>query len=121
MLDRRLLILFATTTLITMLYGLITPFLPLLAKDHDLTEVEIGITFSFFPFVGLLISPFVGTFMFKIGRRNMLMIAFVNTALGFIVAAASTWTSRDLFFVLNIISRGLMGSAFSVMFTTGKG
>ena len=74
--DRRLLTLFAATTVVCMLFGVITPFLPLIAESKHLTEWRVGVIFSAHPFAGLIASPFIGTFMYRVGRRNTLCMSF---------------------------------------------
>ena len=43
MVDRRLLALYATTTVLMMTYGLLGPFLPLLAAEKGVTSGQVGV------------------------------------------------------------------------------
>lgn len=117
MVDRRLLSLYFTTTVIMMTYGLLTPFLPLLAAEKAVSSDEVGVIFSVFPAGSLMISPLIGVLLYKLGRRNTLLGAYLMTSGGFVSAGISVYMSEKGFLVANIVSRLLTGAAAGAMFT----
>jgi MFS family permease len=125
MLGRRLLTLYTSTVLICQVYGVITPFLPIIADEKLVEEWKIGVIFSTMPFGLLLSTPFIGTWMYKLGRRNTLCLAFLASVLStqtlaMALAGCSTWMTKDQFFVANAVSRALSGVANGCNFTVCK-
>jgi MFS family permease len=117
MVDQRLLALYATTTVLMMTYGLLSPFLPILAEDKGVTKGEVGVMFSVYPAGSLVISPILGVLMYKFGRRNMLYVAYLASAGAFLIAGISVYLDSLSFTVLNVRSRFLNGVAIGTMFT----
>ena len=115
--QRRLYVLYCATTLLSMSYGLLVPFLPILAQTKSVSEWDVGLIFSAFPFMGMIGASIAGSFLYKLGRRNTLSACFLLTAVGFLASAVSTSMPETHFVVANLISRGLCGFAFNVYFT----
>lgn len=118
--ERRLLLLYSATTLLSMLYGLIVPFIPILAEEREVSVWDVGVIFAAFPFMGMIGAPIAGSFLYKIGRRNTLSVCFVITSAAFLVSALSISMTGSHFMIANIISRGLCGFAFNIFFTAGE-
>jgi len=118
--NRRLLLLYSATTLLSMLYGLIVPFIPILAQQKEVSVWDIGVVFAAFPFMGIIGAPIAGSFLYRLGRRNTLSACFFLTSMAFLASALSTSVTGSHFVIANIISRGLCGFGFNVFFTVGK-
>lgn len=70
MVDLRLIGLYATMLLVNMIYSIMTPFYPIIARDKQLDSLGIGLIFSLQPSVAVLASGFLGNSLYIVGRRN---------------------------------------------------
>lgn len=118
--DRRLLLLYAANTLLSMPYGLIIPFLPILAEEKAVSVWDLGVVFAAYPFMGMIGASIVGNSLYRLGRRNTLSACFLLTSVAFLASALSTSMAGSHFVIANIISRGVCGLAEGVFFTVGK-
>lgn len=69
----------------TMGIGMVTPILPVYAESQGASGPEIGLAFSSFAFVQLVISPFSGRLADRYGRKYFLaggLASYIITALG---------------------------------------
>ena len=117
MVDHRLIALYMTTTVMMMTFGLLTPFLPLLAEEKQVSSAEIGLIFGVFPAGSLISSPIVGVLLYKFGRRNTLLATYLMSVVGFFASGVSVYMGKEGFVVANILSRFLTGAAAGTMFT----
>ena len=84
-------VLFFTTFLDLVGFGIIIPILPNFAKELGATGFEIGILASVYALMNFLFSPFWGTLSDRVGRRPVIMGSVAITVVAhFIFAQAST-------------------------------
>ena len=69
--------LFFATALYCQTLGVMGPFLPLIAVDKQVPEWMVGLLFATTPLASLLTSPFVGSWLHCLGRRNTLCASFL--------------------------------------------
>ena len=69
--------LFCATALYCQTLGVMGPFLPLIAADKHVPEWMVGLIFATCPLASLLASPFVGSWLYRLGRRNTLSASFL--------------------------------------------
>jgi len=117
MVDRRLLALYATTTVLMMTYGLLSPFLPLLAAEKGVTSGQVGVIFSVYPAGSLVISPILGMLLYRLGRTNTLLAAYFMASVGFFASGVSIYLESEGFVIANVLARFLVGAATGTMFT----
>lgn len=117
MVDRRLLALYASTTALMMTFGLLSPFLPLVAAAKHVGSEEVGVIYSVYSIGGLISSPIVGSLLHRFGRRNTLLGCYLMNSLAFLSSGVSVYLDHTEFVVLNVISRFLTGAAASTLFT----
>src|SRR3954447_7493861 len=83
------------TVFITMVgFGIVIPVLPVYAKsDFKMTPGQLGALVGVFSLVQLVSAPFFGKLSDRIGRRPVLLVSVIGTAVGFIVlgAAHAVW------------------------------
>lgn len=92
-------------------FGIIMPLLPFLALEFDASPVQIGLlatTYSFFQFVA---SPVLGYLSDRFGRKKILVISQLGSALGFGLLAFAP--SLSIVFLARIID-GITGGNISV-------
>lgn len=117
MADWRLLALYATTTVLMMTFGLLSPFLPLLSAQKHVSSTSVGVMFSVYPAGSLVITPFLGSLMYKLGRRNILFLSYLESVAAFLLSGASVYMDAEWFTLTNILARFLNGVALGTMFT----
>ena len=96
-------------------YALVAPFLPLEFERKGISGTYVGMIFAFYSFAVIIISPMVGTFVDRVGAKNLLAaglgvmgIAFV--CFGFIESMERKVSILILGFILRF-AQG-MASAF---------
>lgn len=92
-------------------FGVILPILPLYAQDLGATPLVIGVVLSAYSVAQLLGAPLLGRWSDRVGRKPVLVLALVGSAVGHIVTGLSgtVW--------LIILARfldGLSGGSLSV-------
>jgi len=124
-------------------FGMVIPLTPILARSFGEESLKIGLLISAYSMVQFLLAPFWGRLSDSFGRRNILLIGFLGSALAHFYFAFSTdfediVVSRLLagFFGGNIVTAsayiaditspknrsknlGLIGMAFGAGFTLG--
>ena len=123
MVDRRVLSLFFSTVLFCLVIGVIAPFLPLVAEQKALVEWKTGLIFSAMPMAGLVASPFVASWISRLGRRASLILSFVlavraKQSLSMLIVGSSVWCSASVFFALNVLARVMTGVGSAFLWTT---
>jgi MFS family permease len=89
---KKFLILF--TVLVDILgIGIIIPVLPFYVESFGATPLQLTLLFSVFSLFSLLSAPWLGALSDKIGRRPVLIISILSTAIGWLVfaSAKSIW------------------------------
>ncbi|HKB88541.1 MAG TPA: MFS transporter [Patescibacteria group bacterium] len=85
--NRNLLII-ALIALVNMLgYGIIIPILYSYSKKFGLTDFQNGLLFALFSICQFISTPIIGRLSDKYGRRPMLLISIIGTAVSFFVMA----------------------------------
>lgn len=98
-------------------YTVISPFYPKVAEDKGLDLWIIGIVFALNPFANLVISPFIGRYMSKIGRKNIVLAAYLLTGVSMLVLSPIELVEESSVLTLSFISRVLGGFGASCLFT----
>lgn len=81
MVDLRLIGLYATMLLVNMIYSVMTPFFPIIARDKQLDHFTIGLIFSLQPCVAVLTSGFLGNSLYMVGRRNAYIFGLLSAVI----------------------------------------
>jgi multidrug resistance protein len=82
------------TVLIDMIgFGIVIPVLPLYALKFQATPVQIGMLFGSFSLMQLIFAPLLGRLSDRFGRRPVLLVSILGTALGFLTLgmAGALW------------------------------
>ncbi len=76
-----------------MSYGIVLPTLPYYAEKFEATPIEIGLLNSIYALCAFFAAPIFGTFSDRVGRKLLLIISLIGTALGFVTMAlaGSLW------------------------------
>src|SRR5580704_14865593 len=89
-------------------FGMIIPILPLYAKSFQAAEWQIGLLLGCYSFMQFLASPVLGYISDRIGRKPVLLVSLVGSAIGYAVMAnAHTLT---MLFIARIIA-GICGAS----------
>ncbi|MBA3543549.1 MAG: MFS transporter [Chthoniobacterales bacterium] len=138
-----LFVIFLTVFIDMVGFGIIIPVLPLYAEHFHATPVQIGWLTGIYSGVQIIFMPILGRLSDRYGRRPVLIVSLIGTAIGFLVMG---WASSlSLLFVARIIdgasggnistaqayiadvstpenrsrSMGIIGAAFGLGFTFG--
>jgi multidrug resistance protein len=138
-----LLLIFFTVFIDMVGFGIVIPVLPLYAEHFHATPVEIGWLTGIYSGMQILFVPILGKLSDRFGRRPILIVSLLGTAIGFLIMGWAT--SLALLFVARIIdgasggnistaqayiadistpenrsrSMGIIGAAFGLGFTFG--
>jgi len=105
------LVLYLSVLVATMGISMVSPLLPVYAKEFGATGIWIGITFSIFAVTQTLTSPFVGGWSDRYGRKP-----FIITGLLLYTAAAIGYLLADELWQV-IAFRALSGGGTSLIFS----
>lgn len=94
-------------------FGIVIPILPYYVKSFGADALQTTLMFSAFSFFSFLSSPFLGAMSDRIGRRPILIVSILSTAIGWIVFASAN--SIAFLFVGRIIDGVAAGN-----FTTAQ-
>ena len=92
-------------------FGIVLPILPLYAEDLGASPLTIGVVLSAYSVAQLLGAPLLGRWSDKVGRKPVLVLALIGSAVGHIVTglAGTVWI-----IVLARFLDGLSGGSLSV-------
>ncbi|MDZ7763583.1 MAG: MFS transporter [Melioribacteraceae bacterium] len=97
-------VIFATVFIDLMGFGILIPILPTFAtKELGMTDFEIGMVIAIYSLVQFLFNPILGKISDKVGRRPVILVSLLLTAVSYIVFSYSTS------FLLLLLSRLLAG------------
>ena len=82
-------VLFFTTFLDLVGFGIIIPILPNFAKDLGASALEVGLLAAVYALMNFLFSPFWGTLSDRIGRRPVIMYSVALTAVAHLIFSQS--------------------------------
>ena len=83
-------VIWSTVALDQVVFGMIIPILPFLARKYDLSAFGIGALVSCYALAQFLIAPFLGGLSDRIGRKPILIVALFGSALGSLVIGLSS-------------------------------
>jgi len=87
--DRRLLIIFAIVLVDMLSFSIVLPLLPYLAGELGATVFQIGLLGSVYPIAQFFGAPLLGRLSDRIGRKPVLILSILGTAVGFVVLATA--------------------------------
>ncbi len=71
-------------------FGIVIPILPYYATEFGLSPTLITLLFASFSFCSFLSAPFLGVLSDRIGRRPVIILSIISTAIGWFVFASAT-------------------------------
>jgi MFS transporter, DHA1 family, tetracycline resistance protein len=89
-------------------FGMIIPILPLYAKSFQAAEWQIGLLLGCYSFMQFLASPVLGYISDRVGRKPVLLVSLIGSAIGYAVMASAT--SLTMLFIARIIA-GICGAS----------
>lgn len=101
------------TVLIDMIgFGIVIPILPLYSEHFGASPWQIGLLLGSFSLMQLIFSPILGRWSDRVGRRPVLIVSILGTALGFLVLGlANTLWMLFLGRIIDGISGGNISTA----------
>lgn len=106
--SRPLLVLFLTTFVNLVGFGIIIPLLPFYAQTFGASPFAIGLLFASFSLSQLIAAPVLGDLSDRIGRRPVLIASLIGTVVSFVMLALAG--SLAMLFVARIIDGATGGS-----------
>jgi len=91
--------------------GIIIPVLPFYVESFGASAFTVTLLFAVFSFFAFFSAPLLGAWSDKIGRRPVLIISILSTAIGWLVFAAA---NSVFFLFLGRIIDGLAAGNFSI-------
>lgn len=86
-----LIIIFVTVFIDLIGFGMVIPILPFYAEDMQATPFQIGLLFAIYSWMQFFFAPMLGRLSDKYGRRPILFISLLGSALGyFVIGLAET-------------------------------
>ncbi|HJR58616.1 MAG TPA: MFS transporter [Vicinamibacterales bacterium] len=104
--SRPLLVLFLTILVNLIGFGIIIPLLPFYATTYGASPFVIGLLFAAFSVSQLIAAPLLGEWSDRWGRRPVLILSLIGTAVSFVMLALAD--SLAMLFVARIVD-GLSG------------
>ena len=104
--SRPLLVIFLTIFVNLVGFGIIIPLLPFYAETFGASPVTIGLLFASFSLSQLIASPLLGGLSDRWGRRPVLILSLIGTAVSFVMLAVAQ--SLAMLFAARIVD-GLSG------------
>ena len=104
--SRPLLVLFLTILVNLIGFGIIIPLLPFYAQEFGASPFVIGVLFASFSIAQLIAAPLLGEWSDRWGRRPVLILSLVGTAISFVMLALAN--SLWMLFAARIVD-GLSG------------
>jgi DHA1 family tetracycline resistance protein-like MFS transporter len=106
-----LFVLYLTVFIDLMGFGIVIPILPLYAQDFQASPLAIGWLTGIYSGMQIIFTPILGRLSDRFGRRPVLLISIVGTAVGFALMGVAQ--SLTLLFVARIIA-GITGGNISI-------
>src|ERR671911_570506 len=104
--SRSLLVIFLTIFVNLVGFGIIIPLLPFYAETFGASPLVIGVLFASFSLAQLIASPLLGELSDRWGRRPVLILSLIGTAVSFAMLAVAQ--SLAMLFIARIVD-GLSG------------
>ena len=109
--NRPLAIVFAVVLVNMLSFGIVVPLLPYIAGRTGASEFQIGLLVAAYPLAQLVGAPMLGRLSDRFGRKPVLLISILGTALGFVVLALAR--SLPLLFASRLLD-GITGGNINV-------
>jgi DHA1 family tetracycline resistance protein-like MFS transporter len=106
-----LFVLYLTVFIDLMGFGIVIPILPLYAQDFQASPMAIGWLTGIYSGMQIIFTPILGRLSDRFGRRPVLLISIIGTAVGFALMGVAQ--SLTLLFVARIIA-GITGGNISI-------
>jgi len=68
--------------IVNMMYSLISPFFPLVAKVRQVPDTMVGVIFALYPLMVFIFSPIVGKYLTRLGVRNVFLVGLSLLTVG---------------------------------------
>jgi DHA1 family tetracycline resistance protein-like MFS transporter len=107
---RPLLVIFLTIFVNLVGFGIIVPLLPFYAETFGASPLVVGLLFGVFSLCQLIASPILGDLSDRYGRRPILIVSLIGTAVSFVMLALAH--SITMLFIARIVD-GLSGGNIS--------
>ena len=104
--------------LICSTYTLIAPFYPKIAKEKGIPLWMVGIVFALNPFGNMISSFFIGKYLSKLGRKNVVISSYFFTALSLLLISPIEYLDRTFVIILSFASRLVAGVGSCCLFAT---
>ncbi len=104
----------STVALDQVVFGMVVPVLPFLAKKYGLSAFGLGLLVSCYALAQFLIAPYLGGLSDRVGRKPILVVALFGSALGSLVIGLSSALLASgalLFLFVGRILDGASGTA----------
>lgn len=108
--SRPLLAIFLTVLANLVGFGIVIPLLPFYAQSLGATPLQVGLLFAAYSACQLLAAPVLGTWSDRWGRRPVLLLSLLGTAVSFVLLALAK--NLTLLFTARIVD-GLSGGNIS--------
>jgi len=95
-------------------FGIVIPILPFYATEFGVSPSVVTLLFASFSFCSFISAPFLGSLSDRIGRRPVIILSIISTAIGWFVFASAT--SVWMLFLGRIIDGAAAGN-----FTSAQG
>jgi len=92
-------------------FGIILPLLPYIAEIYKATSLQIGLLTAVYSFFQLIASPILGRLSDRYGRKKLLIISQIGSAVGYLVLGMAG--NLPLLFLSRIID-GITGGNISI-------
>jgi multidrug resistance protein len=106
-----LFVLYLTVFIDLMGFGIVIPILPLYAQDFQATPLAIGWLTGIYSGMQIIFTPILGRLSDRFGRRPVLLVSIVGTAVGFALMGMAQ--SLTLLFIARILA-GITGGNISI-------
>lgn len=95
--------------LVSLPIGVMSFFLPIYSKSLDMNALEIAGLFSILTFTLIIIKPFIGKLIDKVGRKPVLIMAILIYSISYLIFSIATTT------LLLYIARAIQGVASALL------
>ena len=119
MIDKSLVAISLTIFLSNTIYGLASPFLPVLLESVGVSSTWTGLIFASYAIAGTIVSPIVGNIIEKVGHKKIMATGSLLMATACISFGFAKYLENKLIIIIcGICLRLLQGSASAMINTT---
>lgn len=93
-------------------FGLVVPLLPIYARQFQASAPQVTLLFSIFSVCQFFATPFLGAWSDRVGRRPILSLSLIGSALSYVLLAWATqhgWTNLAMGLMVLYLSRVIAG------------